>query len=786
MNQFNNIVTPLNSMRGKRYIHPYTQTLNNQNNYKSRRIFPYSNIPLYKKNSLFLQNKLNNTESMLNNSISKTVSNISHISHLDYHTDSNKIREITEYGNKINNKKHRKNCINKNANNKIQKDLEMMKLQMSCDIVTHKINQIKDKVQNLHESSIEEDKNLINKKIGINVYQKKKSDNMKFYSIKNLNNNYNRYVFNDFSKEKNKKFLRISKEMSREINNTFDNSELNHIDDKIKTYQDYNLNLDIYRNKPYNRIPKFSYTNNLKYFAIDTQNNSKDIFNNNNNDIYQKDNFEIRSNTLNNIDKIENLKYINSNNNNNIKKYVKNNNKIIRLNKDSQRIKTNKINLTESNIIKPNHISNINDNLDNKDKNKIYNKLKLIENKNKNKFKENNKQTQQKNNFEFFNPKFGSLDKYFINNNLNKKKNINNINNQIEKNINLYNDNNQYNISKNNKEIKTENDLNQNNENNKIKIEDNNINDEKLLLYSNLEQSKQGNLNLNKYYKKNLNKNNLYIKLQNKDKNEIDNKIVKNKLNDINKEKYNSNGENIYYNYFKLKNDNITTKDKNDKIDNKKELNNSENILNTNNNLIQPNNNMINNKDNIKDNNFKININNIANYSIKNNCLNINNNTNKNKLIEDNNTNNIDESNVKDKAKLTHNYSKDDLLLTSEKINLEYSPDELLEKNSVNAENNSEIIKRNLTFEKDDIILDPIAEESISNNINKKNSKKKNIFIMPIRTQYKHKDKKVKIKHKELCHKFTDNPQQFFTVKLNEMMLKALNINNIKGINIKK
>ena len=57
---------------------------------------------------------------------------------------------------------------------------------------------------------------------------------------------------------------------------------------------------------------------------------------------------------------------------------------------------------------------------------------------------------------------------------------------------------------------------------------------------------------------------------------------------------------------------------------------------------------------------------------------------------------------------------------------------------------------------------------------------------MPIRTRYKHKDKKVKIKHKELCHKFTDNPQHFFTVKLNEMMLKALNINNIKGINIKK
>ena len=778
MNQFNKIITPLNSIKGKRYINSYTQTLNIPNNYKTRRIFPYSNIPLIKKNSLFLQNKLNNNDSKLNSSISKTVSNISHISHMDYHTNSNKIRVITEYENKTNNKKYRKNCINLNinANNKIQKDLEMMKLQMSCDLITHKINQIKDKVQNLHESSIEEDKNLINKNIGINVYQKKKSNNMKFYTFKNLNNNYNRYIFNDFSKEKNKKFLRISKEMSREINNTFDNSELSHIDDTIRTYQGYDLNLDIYRNKLYYRIPKFSFTSNLKYLAINTQNNSKDFFDNKNNNIIQNGKFEIKSNNLNNIDKIKNLNYIN--NNNNIKKYIKNSNKIIRLNKNNQKLKVSKINLTEQNKIKPN---NINNNIDNKDKNKIYKKVNMIENKNKNNIKENNIQAMQKNNFEIFNPKYGSLDKYFINNNLNK-----NINKQKGKNLNRYDDNNQYKISKINKEIIRQSDLNQISENNKIKIEDNNINDEKLLLYSNLEQSKQGNLNLNKYYKKNLDKNNLYIKLQNNNRNEIDNKIIKNKTNDINKEKNNIQSENNFYNIFNLKKENIDNLNKNAKTSKTQGINNNEIILNTNKNLIQPNNSMLNNKDNIKDNNFKININNIANYSIKNNCLNINNNTNKNKLIESNNTNNIDESNVKDKAKLTHNYSKDDLLLTSEKMNLEYSPDELLEKNSINADNNSEIIKRNLTFEKDDIILDPITEENTINNINKKNYKRKNVFIMPIKTNYKHKDKKVKIKHKDLCHKFTDNPQHFFTVKLNEMMLKALNINNIKGINIKK
>ena len=53
-----------------------------------------------------------------------------------------------------------------------------------------------------------------------------------------------------------------------------------------------------------------------------------------------------------------------------------------------------------------------------------------------------------------------------------------------------------------------------------------------------------------------------------------------------------------------------------------------------------------------------------------------------------------------------------------------------------------------------------------------------------IKNIIKYKEKKIRPKHKELCHKFTENPQHFFTIKLNELMLKALNIK--KNINIEK
>ena len=126
--------------------------------------------------------------------------------------------------------------------------------------------------------------------------------------------------------------------------------------------------------------------------------------------------------------------------------------------------------------------------------------------------------------------------------------------------------------------------------------------------------------------------------------------------------------------------------------------------------------------------------------------------------------------------------------MNTEKINFDNinHNEELEEKeNNFDIKNNFDIIKRNITFEKDEIILDSIVEEEYSsNNINKsKPIKGKNKFLLkPYQSSNKRKnnEKKIRIKHKDLCHKFTDNPQHFFTVKLNDLMLKALNI-NIKG-----
>ena len=96
-----------------------------------------------------------------------------------------------------------------------------------------------------------------------------------------------------------------------------------------------------------------------------------------------------------------------------------------------------------------------------------------------------------------------------------------------------------------------------------------------------------------------------------------------------------------------------------------------------------------------------------------------------------------------------------------------------------------------MTFEKDEIILDSILEEeNETKNKNKiKPLKKKHILLRPYKFNNnikKRSDKIIRIKHKELCHKFTDNPQLFFTVKLNEFMLKAMNIKNNKQKQIKK
>ena len=722
---------------------------------KQKNFYPRSGFPLYKKYSVFGQKSYLNNNSALNYSLSNNRS------HMDYHNNNSKNRAINEYSNKTFNIKYRYINVPKNSN--IENDLNVMKLQMSCNLVTHKINQIKKRVQNLHDSSIKDNINLINNNnIGINPYKQRTTNYLNYI---NNDTKYNlkknkRHVFMDFSKLRNKKYLKISSEMSKEINNTFNNIDSDNYDDTFRTIDNLskiNIKTDI----PSNRNLKLYHKNDFNYFLLNTQNIEKSVDSNNsklkiNSDMINKNNFS-------------NLNCINNNKNINDIKNSTINNDIIKSNNYKKINKINKFDKNLSNIILIN--SEKNNNISNK-------KIRLIKKNDKNNEKlEDNINTNTKNIFQAIPPKFDSLDKYFIINNSlteNNKKNI------IEKNLydneykyNTLNINENINKDKNKIQIyrkpKYIND-------NKIKIEENttiNNNNNKLLLYSNLESSNEGNLFLNKYYKDKVNiKNNYnYINGQN-------NLEKRNELN-IAKER------NIYEirsdnnkptSYLYLKNKNIKNSNDYNKNNNDKKDNNSKNNNKIQHNIIDMNNK---NRENIKDNNFKININNISNYSIKNNCLNINNNTNKNNSYID-----IEESNKKEieNMKLNHNYSKDDLLLNSEKVNLDYSEnDESEEKeNKSNLNTVNDIFKRKITFEKDEVILDPIMEENLENINKNKNNKEKNILTTINKSKSKNKDKKIKIKHKELCHKFTSNPQHFFTVKLNEMMLKALNINNKK------
>ena len=800
MNLNNNSLTTPNSIDSKRIYEPYLKTSLNYpiNPLPSQKFYPKSNIPLFKKYSLFVKNRSNN-DTTLSNSNSKKITNMSHV---DFHTKGNK-RIIKEYNYKKNiigvKNKYKKGKIS--INNSIEKDLDMMKLQMSCDLVTHKINQIKNKVQDLHENSLKDDKNLINKNKEINFY-KKNSSNINYTSPfshdinktnSNLNNEINtynnkRHIFMDFSKLENKKFLKISNEMSREINNTFDRKKFNNMNDTFMNINQNISNSNINKDEKNNQNIKLSNKINFKYFLLNNQYNDK--LNINNNKLYTDSNLYTSSYS----------KDLNNNKNNNNDTF-KNNNEIRPYNV-THKIKLNNFVKLESNTNK-NYFK-----LPNKEKNNknIFSNKKIItDNKIKENMKKNNKEDFNNSNnhknkndniMTYNNPKFGFLDKYFIN----KDYNHNNDINIKEKNLDNL-DNNAYKykkvkINKNRKEEKIKNAKNIKNigDNDNIKIEETNEDDDKLLLYSNLERSKQDNFNWNKINKGKIIKNNKYIKVQNNFAK--GNYIISRELNTNIKVNNNNKNYKVTYNKNIINNNKpvsyayLIDQKLKESINNNKNNINKNNILSSNITTIQ-NKNAKSNHENIKDNNFKININNISNYSIKNNCLNINNSMNQNQNKNDNNIekekenkNNIDNVYLDEKEnenmKLNHNYSKDDLIMNSEKINFENinkNTESEEKENTYNFKNNN---KRNITFENDEIILDPITEEEYrKRKVNPIG--RKNIVIRPynlrLYNKRKNNDKKIRIKHKELCHKFTDNPQHFFTVQLNEMMLRALNIN---------
>lgn len=747
MNIFNSInLSNVNSKNKIRIYPPLTNSVKfSQNSRKSKTIFPKNHLMLFKNDSLFPKRRISNNLN-LSNSTSRTISNMSH---MDYHIHNKPV--ITEYNQRPPynyNRLSSKGVKNYNKSSSIEKELDMMKLQISCDLINYKINQIKNQVQNLHESSIKDNKDIIdnNSNINIRINNDKKHDNIYILPNRrkialNINNKNKKHDFKNFSKEKNKKFLELSNDMSREINNTFSHrNEIIDINDNLKTltnnknFKDSNLNKmsDNKEIKPLNNLKNLLITRSYPMalgFSSNNGDNKAQFMNKNLDEI--NDGFgNIKNNNKDNL-------IINTDNN----KLNKRNNNINNAETNLQKyykyfaIKQNNINRNNlNNNIKIN--TNNRNTRNNLNKNRIL-KKDLIKLMNKS-YNDNS----QKEKISIITPKFGALDNYFTNNDISHDNNNKNLYNEYY----VYKKTNRKNINKgeNNKNFIS---IRQKKNYDKNLIEEENLN-------QNLSINKQNYFNINQYVKEKLNKTQDYIQIQdhtkeqNYDKNE----------NNQHKNKFNKNIEDIKpISYLNLKTENNN--------------NNDDFISESYNIFIKPKN--INKEGNNKDNNFKININNIANYSIKNKCLNINNeNTNKNDNIN-NDINNLilKDENESQNLSLRHNYSKDDLLRNPEKINLENN-------NKVNDKKiNNNIIKKNYFFDKEEILFDPIEEENISNSEIKNLNKKKNIFYFNKNSsKKKNKEKKIKIKHRELCKKFTSNPQHFFTVKLNEMMLKALNI----------
>ena len=707
------------------------------------------------------------------------------ISHRDFHINVH----IQEYKNKSLINKSKKNYTKKENFyniNRVGKDLDFMKIQMSCDLIAHKINRIKNKVQNLHESNIQDDKLILSAK-------NKRLHNKEKFNLNKRNNtfidNYSQYNYSI------KRFQNIND--SNIYNNSF-NSNLNIGENYINYFRkinSYNIpNVNINQNRKF-----ISNKNALKYVLLNSaksKNNDSKI--------------TIPFNTKNAYFNLNNSyllaeKEINNNSTNNNLELLKN-----RIIQSYQ----NKKNIILTAPIQNKKIL----------KHNSYNR-KNLNNINSGNMRRNDKKKLQETSFSSNPVKYGSFDKYFFNNNRNDRKIYKNSNYSnrilynhkynlnIEGKILLKKDNKDKNkqlqkinkmINKNNIAVIGENNFNILKNKNKIKeiidmnykLNYNRINHKDEPHYMNLKQilkpNKISSINNKLEVNKGINNFNYYL---NKEGNVVQNNFINNNFN--------------------LKNgiNNQTKKNKKPVLfDKKVGENKNKQLINP---ILKYNNTKIKRKEEEeekydKNNTFNyenLNSNNIKNnfnFSIGNNYLNNkkrNNIFNKNKI--DNNININCESKKEERFTLHNNYSKDDILRNSVKYNINNKSEgnnrssELKEENIFDLMIQEEKSDENLNKNEKNFKINIISKNEKENeqykkiNINKgfKNIIDKNLFEnnehkyklnkipnINIRKIIKYKERKVRPRHKELCYKFASNPQHFFTEKINELMLKALNL----------
>ena len=839
--------------------------------------------PLIMKRKKISANTLNTKYSLSNNDL------------INLNSNNNKIKKKLISKRILHRDFHIKNHVRHNnskfENKNVAQDLDMMKIQLRCDLITQKINQIQNQVQTLHESNIKDDINILNKN--------KNAAYENMYEYNNINKNYksmsNREKFilikrNNISIEPKEKieFYKIAnncRNFNVDGENSIDKDSQNMFFNSCNINQ---INSDNYKLNNYNNINQSKKNKiNLKSFLLNSINKG-DISSSN----IQKKYLNI--NKLKLRQRQNDFNEINSFNNKSSDQYYINND-LRNKNKQKQNLKyCFEVNHRRKKTDVTYNYKNFGFNFNTINENK--------ENSNNNKY---GKKENENDNDSPDGVRYGSFDKYFYNDNnyADSKflKYIQNINNNFSsvnyKNLdelkkNTFNHDELEQISKINKML---------NRNHSIRNENNNnINNPKIII-----KNKSQNLNKIQIENKNENNFNTIDKMNQyfngdifKNYNSCKNKEGIFHIIDVNNFRQNNKNKNDNFNnkvislqnYKKSVNKISVLRDKPIALEKNKENNKTyeidnkinsfyNSIANTNNtNNTNKNNNIDDtlspkNGDNENDNiNFKININNVSNYSIKNNCLNINKNRNKNnqnlknnlasnKLIKETD---IDDEKIYKNGQINLDYSNDDLLPTQDilislidrdldnkkrsktyEINKENSCEFLAKKikspknlnkvvnkedSSIKDNNNNKIncsnykvikyyptnIKRkdnqNLLKRNKNLLLKikkPINKSKIESYIDKNktyniNSNSEQINYNTISTNNlsgdKLKDlsqnnknttfinssqkkdllnstelaKLINLKNKNLCHKFINNPQNFYTVKLTESMLKQL------------
>ena len=626
----------------------YSDLYQNINSYQENYISEYNDEFINDKKNPFNINSKNSLFNQINQNIDTND---------NYNYNFNDYNFYKEMNKPLSNRKEKK-YISKSS----ESDLNMMKIQLRCDIISQRINQIKNQVQTFNEESHINNITSLNKNRAygnLNESNIKKLNTTRDYINKINNIDKNNYFKIPLPNPKGK---RLRKNYFAK-NNIYINESLHNIS-CINKNMDYNnifINQNV-KNRSINNYKNFRNT-----FSYNTNNQRQKL---------SKDNESMEYNDL-------------------FKDKIKSNSKIIKLKSSITPKINNYINISNydsKNLY--NLVSNPSEN-NNNNKNKLLKKSKILLNNfteqrsksnkispNKNKRKIDSIIKRDNNNInENSLSRYGSFDKYFFNyNNYSDKSYIKYIN-LIKNNFNKINYKNLDLIKQNsfndNKDINDDNFIIQKGNNLHIINNNSKVNQKIINRPNNRNENKIINNKINKTFNSVYDKNN-YINRVNK----LTNYNSINKYNNKNKEKFRQ--------YKKDKNNNM-------QINNNFNVNNNTNYYNFNYN--QNNNNKI-NRNKVYNNRNNLN----KKYSIEQKNVNNqfynkqNNKIKKNELFP----NKIEEISANDNINFNHDYSNDDLIHTSDMFN------------SINDGTNFEFIKRPSNIFQNNIRTKKIIENKIN------------------------------------------------------------------------